>query len=731
MNCVKTGIVFFSLLNSSLFFSAELNKDKEESEKEGGKFENESDSGNETIASDNIELGHSSVSDVIDLSSLAVTEGQSLPLDLDKLDIDAFIASMTVPPPPKNDSIEDTADVLCTSSRKSACVESTLLKTSDSTSDVDKGTEASSSSPCPLPPCSESDLTKSLSTSTTSSDALTRNAPALLSELFNGRDYSVLELDDEIAKLVIPPPPDTSNAVLTEIPVVPPVSEIEDLKEKKEDNGSLSQVAPYDSPTALEGTRLVESLRAEYEHRLGVSPSQGSVHDGSTSLNEESTSSQSMSWSNPYKKGLWQPTLISKSADSSPLHQATESLAHSRVHNSIGTLPRILRKRDTPPPPPPRRSSMQPQMEKIGVRTSDNITNISLHQVVHQRSFSVPEESTSYPKVTDSSSLVWKVGTQLSPVEQHSLSTVQQSTSTIQQHSNDTTGHKKSTEKEAQRRIMKNILTPVTCRSNPSWTKQSLADEAASKGNTFTAMRRTPQKVKARSATIERDMTGSKIKSTFIPGRESLVSKSVTLERDSVPNLHDMLEVSRSVDNINLQAYKEYKRSSSVSSSDSTKSGSTDSSTRFQSFKSKLKSYVAPSIYKKQQIFNRSSAKEKGEKFDLGSELHKSEYLSTSGCSSPSPRSPHSSVSRHVAAFSEFSTNEHSPSLPRKSQLVEEHNSFTDTSSETKSNAKTFKTFLGDKSGSSPPTVQKTARIRTSLPHTKVEIPGLSKEQVC
>ena len=107
--------------------------------------------------------------------------------------------------------------------------------------------------------------------------------------------------------------------------------------------------------------------------------------------------------------------------------------------------------------------------------------------------------------------------------------------------------------------------------------------------------------IAAKSATIERDTSGSSSApvSTFVPGRDNLVSKSITLDRHKVQNLEHMMEVSQSVDNINFQAYKEYRRSSSASSSSdsSSKSNSTDSS-RFQAFKSKLKSYVAPSIYR-------------------------------------------------------------------------------------------------------------------------------------
>ena len=62
------------MLTFAHLVSAEVQKGRDDNEKESGIFESESDSGNETISSENIELGSSGVSDMIGLSS--ATGGQ-------------------------------------------------------------------------------------------------------------------------------------------------------------------------------------------------------------------------------------------------------------------------------------------------------------------------------------------------------------------------------------------------------------------------------------------------------------------------------------------------------------------------------------------------------------------------------------------------------------------------------------------------------------------------------
>ena len=72
-----------------------------------------------------------------------------------------------------------------------------------------------------------------------------------MNDLLNGKDYSGIELDDEIAKLVMPPPPDSSEMVLVNIPVVPPVSHASTANPEQEMQylALYNNIVPYDSPT--------------------------------------------------------------------------------------------------------------------------------------------------------------------------------------------------------------------------------------------------------------------------------------------------------------------------------------------------------------------------------------------------------------------------------------------------------------------------------------------------
>jgi hypothetical protein len=80
----------------------------EDNGKESG-IESESDSGNETISCENVDASTASYQEFL-ANAPSDAFGQrcsskKLPVDLDALDIDAFIASVTVPPPPKDDVV--------------------------------------------------------------------------------------------------------------------------------------------------------------------------------------------------------------------------------------------------------------------------------------------------------------------------------------------------------------------------------------------------------------------------------------------------------------------------------------------------------------------------------------------------------------------------------------------------------------------------------------------------
>ena len=91
----------------------------EDNGKESG-IESESDSGNETISCETVDTSSAGYKEFL-ANAPSDAFGQrcssrKLPVDLDTLDIDAFIASVTVPPPPKDDSSRATNYPQCSGS---------------------------------------------------------------------------------------------------------------------------------------------------------------------------------------------------------------------------------------------------------------------------------------------------------------------------------------------------------------------------------------------------------------------------------------------------------------------------------------------------------------------------------------------------------------------------------------------------------------------------------------
>lgn len=174
----------------------------EDNGKESG-IESESDSGNETISCENVDASSAGYQDFLTkVPSDALgqmSSSRKLPVDLDTLDIDAFIASVTVPPPPKDDPVEPHCGSQVVGISKSvveathnATVSGGRLAHVDVEPSMLCGTSVGTS---------EEPLWKQLLVMTPMSQ----------------------DLEEEFAKLVTPPPPSSTETELRDIPIVPPV----------------------------------------------------------------------------------------------------------------------------------------------------------------------------------------------------------------------------------------------------------------------------------------------------------------------------------------------------------------------------------------------------------------------------------------------------------------------------------------------------------------------------
>ncbi len=298
-------------------------------------IESETDSGNETISSENVDMSGGWPETQLDFALPKVAEEipgiSSKEGDMD--DIDAFIASVTVPPPPK-DSPEDLPPPPVHTGRQN----STKRSVSTGSDDV-----------FPPPPDSD-DICETVEIPDPEGEPwehLVAVAPPL-----DGA------LEEEYAKYVIPPPPSCEEtALLGDIVIVPPVS----IKTPVSDKGSPTlefiqkrnnrrvemRRSPPENGVLRAVVRPVQSLKDENRYGPPLPPKRIS--------SVESTSCRA-SPSEPSAKlaNLWWHSDI-RSADSSPVHRGKD--LREALGGSTGTLNR--RRGGVPPPPPPRRSSMQ------------------------------------------------------------------------------------------------------------------------------------------------------------------------------------------------------------------------------------------------------------------------------------------------------------------------------------------------------------------------------------
>ena len=299
-------------------------------------------------------------------------------MDLNSLDIDSFIASVAVPPPPKDDSVGD-SQAAC-SSNGAVC----------GTAVIDR-VEASPSVLC---------------------DVL--DEQPLWRQLLDTMPMSH-DLEEEFAKLVTPPPP--SSTKLCDIPIVPPVGAKTPSPVLGESsilalhNGTPEHVVPVldltDSDVRLSSpavnktnSEVILSSTATAEYKRSVSASDvervGSRPRSKppippkrfSSLDANSTSSSSTPASSPrgsihsveaspgavsqndignienlqQRLRFWRPTEVSKPCCSPTLPNGIHpNLAQNGDSLGQGSLTRPKKK---PPPPPPRRSSMLGKVEE-------------------------------------------------------------------------------------------------------------------------------------------------------------------------------------------------------------------------------------------------------------------------------------------------------------------------------------------------------------------------------
>ena len=175
-----------------------------DNEKESG-IESESDSGNETISSENVEIPGSNLSELApcerstDLVSQLANRRSYRHINFATSDIDAFIASVTVPPPPSEDE-------------KARMLAERDIEAKQEVS-LPPPVEEKKSFPSPPPQTQKTESAK-VSASPPNDDALQK----LL------RKNHDIMLDDEFLKYVIPAPPSSSDSVMSisDIPIVRP-----------------------------------------------------------------------------------------------------------------------------------------------------------------------------------------------------------------------------------------------------------------------------------------------------------------------------------------------------------------------------------------------------------------------------------------------------------------------------------------------------------------------------
>ena len=381
----------------------------EDNGKESG-IESESDSGNETISCETVDTSSAGYKEFL-ANAPSDAFGQrcssrKLPVDLDTLDIDAFIASVTVPPPPKDDSVEP--QITHNAVGRSVEAEPLVLHR------MSAGMV-------------EEPLWKQL---------LVTAAP--MSPVMSMSQ----DLEEEFAKLVTPPPPSSTVTELRDIAIVPPVDvktpspvlgesslmavEFRNGSQRDEtdvtanvppldlsdtsNNVKLSSPATNDTNTAAKlssvGTgEYKRSVSANDVERLGSRPrSKPPVPPKRfSSLDANSTSSSSTPASSPrgsvhsvdsasgstapqsndsnienlqQRLRFWRPTDVTKPCCNPALPnglQATLAQNGAALNSSSQGLGSLTRPKKKPPPPPPRRSSMLGKLDE----NADNAMSVS------------------------------------------------------------------------------------------------------------------------------------------------------------------------------------------------------------------------------------------------------------------------------------------------------------------------------------------------------------------
>ena len=182
-----------------------------------GNIENESDSGNETISSENVDMSSTTLGDSYTLDNSCDMEAMiSEHMSTDDLDIEAFIASMTVPPPPSCDSPDLDFPPPPTLGFARA---SSIMSPDNELPPPPPPTDITPPDMTDL--CIHADASNHVYGFPPPDVVLsTGNVPYV--ERNGTSDAEVSHLEDEFAMLVIPPPPESSKSPI-DICIVPPL----------------------------------------------------------------------------------------------------------------------------------------------------------------------------------------------------------------------------------------------------------------------------------------------------------------------------------------------------------------------------------------------------------------------------------------------------------------------------------------------------------------------------
>ena len=425
----------------------------EDNGKESG-IESESDSGNETISCETVDTSSAGYREFL-ANAPSDAFGQrcssrKLPVDLDTLDIDAFIASVTVPPPPKDDPVEP--QIAHNAVGPSVEAEPLVLHR------MSAGAV-------------EEPLWRQLLVTAPMSPVMSMSQ----------------DLEEEFAKLVTPPPPSSTVAELRDIAIVPPVdvktpspvlgessfTAVEfrngspggvadvtanvpplDLSDMSSNVKTLSSPATNDTNSAAKlssiGTgEYKRSVSASDVERLGSRPrSKPPVPPKRfSSLDANSTSSSSTPASSPrgsvhsvdsasgstapqtndsnienlqQRLRFWRPTDVAKPCCNPALPnglQATLAQNGAALNSSSQGLGSLTRPKKKPPPPPPRRSSMLGKLDETADNAAAAVSNAN-----GGGDFTVTNKNVAMSPVASCSSPIYSNTTGASPTSAQSMS---------------------------------------------------------------------------------------------------------------------------------------------------------------------------------------------------------------------------------------------------------------------------------------------------------------------